>query len=139
MELKERIENFVQIEKELQNDLRNAIRKEFNKYKKDEVIFIPDLEYDKEIDGLCVDDFFDIATSAACPRIMDKYCQIDGTATVKKIKYENKELRLYCIAQTFDDMKYILLNKRTWGLGIGDLKGILELLQNPIIKKINEQ
>lgn len=135
MNLKERTEKFTQTELELKNDLLKEIRTEFDKYNKNEVLFIPNSEGEDD----SIDEFIDLSMSSSSPSIMDKYCQIDGTAHVSKITLEDDELRLYCEGESdYLDYEYISLEKPSWGLRVEDLDGILELLQNEKIKEINK-
>ena len=98
MDLKERVEEFKKEEKALKIDLLAKIQDEFAKYGKKKVTF-RDPRYDdyfnqpeeiqKELDNLM--DLVRVVN----PLVMDKYCDIDGTATPVYIDFTEKGLFLH--------------------------------------------
>lgn len=137
MELKEKVENFKKQENELKIEILKEISKEFDKYNKESVLFHPDCEYeeDEELWGECID----IVVGSSSPLIMDRYRQIDGTAIPSYIKREDDDLRLYCSGESeYLEWVYVSLKKPSWELTVGDLYALLEILQHPLIKRINQ-
>ena len=134
MELKSKVENFKKQENKLKIELLKEIRKEFDKYEKDVVLFYPNCDYEENED-LC-DECRDLTCSFCSPYIMDDNCQIDGTYSPYYIKKENNKFILYCI-NSFSDTDYLILEKPSWELSVSDLSGLVEILKDPLIKQIN--
>lgn len=136
MELKQKVENFKNQENELKIELLKEIRKEFNNYEKDTVFFHPNCEYEEAEELWDECNLFGLGN----PFIMDKYCQIDGTAQPSYIKNEDDELRLYCRGESgYLEFTFTSLDQPSWEMTVEFLFGLLQLLREPLIKKINQQ
>lgn len=134
MELKEKVKNFENQEYELRFELLKEIRKEFDKYGKDKVIFHPD-ESDKDLWEEC-----DVITLDYCtPHIIDNDDWIDTTGRADYIILEDEELKLYCLGRSsYFNWQYISLNNPSWELTLDDLYGLIEIMKDPLIKQINQ-
>ena len=142
MDLKERVEEFQKGEESLKIDLLAKIQEEFAKYGKKKVTF-RDPRYDdyfnqpeeiqKELDTL-----YDLRSDIN-PLVMDKYCDIDGTATPAFIDLTEKGLSLHVFGENWDpEHFFITLQESNWGLSVNDLYGILKLLQSDVVKNLNK-
>ena len=142
MDLKERVEEFKKEEKALKIDLLAKIQDEFAKYGKKKVTFI-DPRYDdyfnqpeeiqKELDNLM--DLVRVVN----PLVMDKYCDIDGTATPAYMELNEKGLFLHVFGESWEpEHFFISLQESNWGLSVNDLYGLLKLLQSDVVKKLNQ-
>ena len=142
MDFKERVEEFQKVEESLKIDLLAKIQEEFAKYGKKKVTF-RDPRYDdyfnqpeeiqKELDHLM--DLVRVVN----PLVMDKYCDIDGTATPAYMELNEKGLFLHVFGENWEpENKFITLQKPEWGLMVTDLYGLLKLLQSDLVKKLND-
>ena len=137
MELKQKVENFINQENELKTELLKEIRKEFDNYKKNTVFFHPNGE-DEEDEELW-NEYYDLFFGLGVPIIMDEDWQIDGTAQPSYIKNEDNELRLYCRGDgDYLDFTFISLDGPTREMTVEFMFGLLQLLQQPLVKKINQ-
>ena len=138
MKLKEKVKEFAKLENELKIELLKEIRKEFDSYGKVTVYFHPNCEYDDNVElwDECIDTVYPLCS----PFIMDKHCQIDGTARADYMTLDEDGLKLHCVCETgIIDWMFVTLEKPSWELTVEDLGGLVELLQNPLIKQVNNE
>lgn len=142
MEIKERVEEFKKAEETLKNDLLGKIQEEFAKFGKNKVTFVDPRQEDywdqpEEVRNE-LDELNDLITDIN-PLVMDKYCDIDGTASPVYIDLTERGISLHVLGENWDpEHFFISLQKPEWGLSVGDLYGILRLLQSETIKNLNQ-
>ena len=142
MDLKERVEEFQKGEESLKIDLLAKIQEEFAKYGKKKVTF-RDPRYDdyfNQLEEIQEElDTLDDLRSDINPLVMDKYCDIDGTATPAYMELNEKGLFLHVLGESWEpEPFFITLQEPNWGLSVSDLYGILKLLQSDVVKKLNQ-
>ena len=142
MNLKERVEEFKTTEEALKIDLLGKIQQEFAIYGKKRVTFIdPRMDdYFDQSEEIQEDlDKLENLSHAISPLVMDKYCDIDGTADPAYIELSDKGLFLHVSGENWTPERFfITLDKPDWGLTVADLYGVVKLLQSDVVRKLNQ-
>ena len=135
-------------EYELKSQLVEAIKNEFDTYNKDKVILIPEYDDNPELYWEC----YDLQDTRLGVRLQTRISGLYGFARSKYIKKDRfNKLNVYCefeLNLNSDDLEsrliypgheyFTFLEGIYSELSVSDLWGLLEILQNPIIKQINQ-